>query len=298
MILAGATSCGPRFWSAPAWSACARVLMAATTAATPVVALGRSFVLVPVCPEQLGGLPTPREPAEIQGGDGREALAGRCRVATITGGNVTAAFARGAGLVVAVARLVGARGRRAQGAKPVLRRPRDVRRQLRPVAARGSGSGRGGARGRRVSAVDRGRRGRVGEPRGERSSPPFGDQDGRNGGWRGTHDPRKSDRSALRRLGQPPGRQADARAGHRGRGDQLRHALLHVHGSGVPVGGAGGRGRVRHPPQGGQQLRGAARRGEEAAFRLRARSQPLLGLPHPRVPRGGGADGGDRAPAS
>ena len=75
-----------------------------------VVALGRSFVLVPVCPEQFGGLPTPREPAEIQGGDGREALAGRCRVATITGENVTAAFARGAGLAVAVARLVGAGG--------------------------------------------------------------------------------------------------------------------------------------------------------------------------------------------
>ena len=26
--------------------------------------------VVPVCPEQLGGLPTPRNPAEIVGGDG------------------------------------------------------------------------------------------------------------------------------------------------------------------------------------------------------------------------------------
>ena len=35
-----------------------------------VIALAEQHEIVPVCPEQLGGLPTPRPPAEIQG-DGR-----------------------------------------------------------------------------------------------------------------------------------------------------------------------------------------------------------------------------------
>ena len=34
-----------------------------------VAALAERYELVPVCPEQLGGLPTPRLPAERQGGD-------------------------------------------------------------------------------------------------------------------------------------------------------------------------------------------------------------------------------------
>ena len=32
-----------------------------------VIALGKKHELIPVCPEQLGGLPTPRLPSEIQG---------------------------------------------------------------------------------------------------------------------------------------------------------------------------------------------------------------------------------------
>ena len=36
--------------------------------------------IVPVCPEQLGGLPTPRPPAVIAGGDGFDVLAGTARV--------------------------------------------------------------------------------------------------------------------------------------------------------------------------------------------------------------------------
>lgn len=35
---------------------------------------------VTVCPELLGGFVTPREPAEIVGGDGRDVLEGRARV--------------------------------------------------------------------------------------------------------------------------------------------------------------------------------------------------------------------------
>jgi len=63
-------------------------------ASPAVVALGRTRRLVPVCPETMGGLPTPREPAE-QRGDGS--------VVTEAGRDVTAAFARGADAVVALA---------------------------------------------------------------------------------------------------------------------------------------------------------------------------------------------------
>ena len=53
-------------------------------------------LLVPVCPEVLGGLDAPRPPAEIAGGDGADVLAGRARVLTIDGEDVSAAFIEGA----------------------------------------------------------------------------------------------------------------------------------------------------------------------------------------------------------
>ena len=48
--------------------------------------LSKKHVLIPVCPEQLGGLPTPRPPAERQGE----------RVVANTGADVTAQYRRGA----------------------------------------------------------------------------------------------------------------------------------------------------------------------------------------------------------
>ena len=60
---------------------------------------------IPVCPEQLGGLPTPREAADIVGGDGSAVLAGTARVLTKTGVDHTAEFIRGAEQVVQIARL-------------------------------------------------------------------------------------------------------------------------------------------------------------------------------------------------
>jgi uncharacterized protein YbbK (DUF523 family) len=60
-----------------------------------VVSLLRSEVLIPVCPEQLGGLPTPREPAEIVGN----------RVFTISGRDVTENFIRGANETLRIAKL-------------------------------------------------------------------------------------------------------------------------------------------------------------------------------------------------
>lgn len=58
--------------------------------------LGRRYELVPVCPEQLGGLATPRPPAERLGD----------RVVTNTGGDVTAAYEKGAAEALALAKLL------------------------------------------------------------------------------------------------------------------------------------------------------------------------------------------------
>ena len=64
-----------------------------------VAALGERYRLVPVCPETLGGLPTPRPAAERQA-DGR--------VLSAAGEDVTAAYRRGAQATVALAAGVGA----------------------------------------------------------------------------------------------------------------------------------------------------------------------------------------------
>ena len=52
--------------------------------------------IVPLCPEVAGGLPTPRAPAEIAGGQGGDVLEGRLPVLTDSGADVTAAFIGGA----------------------------------------------------------------------------------------------------------------------------------------------------------------------------------------------------------
>lgn len=51
---------------------------------------------VSVCPEVLGGLSVPREPAEIIGGDGKDVWAGRAKVLTASGEDVSEAFKLGA----------------------------------------------------------------------------------------------------------------------------------------------------------------------------------------------------------
>ena len=65
----------------------------------------RAMTWIPVCPEQLGGLPTPREAADIVGGDGADVLAGTAQVITTSGLDVTAEFIRGARQVLHIARL-------------------------------------------------------------------------------------------------------------------------------------------------------------------------------------------------
>lgn len=49
-----------------------------------------------ICPEVLGGLPTPREPAEIIGGDGFDVWLGTAKVVSRKGEDVTENFKKGA----------------------------------------------------------------------------------------------------------------------------------------------------------------------------------------------------------
>jgi uncharacterized protein YbbK (DUF523 family) len=60
------------------------------------IELSNSEMLMPVCPEQLGGLKTPRAPQEIQGGTGEDVLDGKCKVLNINGEDVTQEFINGA----------------------------------------------------------------------------------------------------------------------------------------------------------------------------------------------------------
>jgi uncharacterized protein YbbK (DUF523 family) len=60
------------------------------------IELSRVETLIPVCPEQLGGLSTPRAPQEIQGGTGEDVLDGVCRVLNRDGEDVTSEFIKGA----------------------------------------------------------------------------------------------------------------------------------------------------------------------------------------------------------
>ncbi len=64
---------------------------------TAVLALGKDHTLIPCCPEQLGGLPTPRSPAEWQGE----------RIVNSAGENVTDQYRRGGEEAAALARILG-----------------------------------------------------------------------------------------------------------------------------------------------------------------------------------------------
>ncbi len=61
--------------------------------------------VIPVCPEQLGGLSTPRIPSEIKGGNGDKVLRGKARVISKKGIDVTENFAKGAREALKIAKL-------------------------------------------------------------------------------------------------------------------------------------------------------------------------------------------------
>ena len=72
-----------------------------------VLKLTQREILIPVCPEQLGGLPTPRSPQEIQDGNGESVLDSKSRVINSEGKDVSAQFVYGAEETLKIARLFG-----------------------------------------------------------------------------------------------------------------------------------------------------------------------------------------------
>jgi len=73
-----------------------------------LVRLVAAGVAILICPEQLGGLSTPREPAEIVGGDGSDVLRGEASVQAIGGRDVTDAYLLGAQETLRIAKMVAA----------------------------------------------------------------------------------------------------------------------------------------------------------------------------------------------
>jgi uncharacterized protein YbbK (DUF523 family) len=74
-----------------------------------LIQLAARGLAVPVCPEVAGGLPVPRPPAEIVGGDGQAVLDGQARVVTLEGEDVTEAFLSGARQALEAAQRLGIR---------------------------------------------------------------------------------------------------------------------------------------------------------------------------------------------
>ncbi len=71
---------------------------------------GSRSCIIPICPEQLGGLPTPRPPAEIAGGDGAAVIDGRAAVVTAAKKDVTASYLKGAEQALLIAQMFKADG--------------------------------------------------------------------------------------------------------------------------------------------------------------------------------------------
>ena len=56
--------------------------------------------IVPICPEQLGGLTTPREPQHIFNGSGEDVLIGKTKVKNAKNQDVTSNFLKGSNEVL------------------------------------------------------------------------------------------------------------------------------------------------------------------------------------------------------
>ena len=86
--------------------------------------------IVALCPEVAGGLPTPRPPAEIPGGQGGEVLDRLNRVFTVDGEDVSEAFLLGAEAAVELVRRHDIRMAVLKARSPFLRQPGELRRAL------------------------------------------------------------------------------------------------------------------------------------------------------------------------
>ncbi len=84
-----------------------------------IARLKRRYILVPVCPEQLGGMPTPRTSESLAGLTGAEVLDGKARlIAPETGADVTRFHISGARFTLEIAETVGARRAYLTGGSP------------------------------------------------------------------------------------------------------------------------------------------------------------------------------------
>ena len=72
-----------------------------------VLKLLKDEAFVPICPEQLGGLPTPRDAAGSLNGSGDDVIDGKSEIYNIQGEDVTENFIRGAYEALSIARLCG-----------------------------------------------------------------------------------------------------------------------------------------------------------------------------------------------
>ena len=70
---------------------------------------GENLLPIPVCPEQLAGLPTPREQTLFSSGDGHAVMAGNGKVVSLSGICMNEPFLRGARETLRIAQLTGCR---------------------------------------------------------------------------------------------------------------------------------------------------------------------------------------------
>ena len=84
-----------------------------------IAKLKEKYTLTPVCPEQLGGMPTPRTGETLEGHTGAEVLDGAWRiVAPETGEDVTAFHVNGARYTLELAQAVGCERAYLKGGSP------------------------------------------------------------------------------------------------------------------------------------------------------------------------------------
>lgn len=65
----------------------------------------KGHISVPICPEQLGGLPTPRPAADVVGGTGLDVLSGNAKVLTKDGTDLSHEFIQGAEQTLKIAQM-------------------------------------------------------------------------------------------------------------------------------------------------------------------------------------------------
>ena len=86
---------------------------------TLLARLKKRYVLVPICPEQLGGMPTPRTSETLKGATGADILDGKAPlIVPETGEDVTRFHVAGARYTLEIAQIVGARRAYLKGGSP------------------------------------------------------------------------------------------------------------------------------------------------------------------------------------